>query len=1264
MKKTLALVLAFALVFSTMTMAFADDAAAISADAKICADLGMLLGDGSGVTPAYTATSPNRLQAAIMFLRLKGLWDEARTFTGTDTFADASKVNWAEGKATVAYLKAHPELGWIGDGKNFDPNSAMTAQQYYKVMLEALGYKQNTATVVGDFTWENVMTFAASKGLTKNAAVTNFTVNDLAVATVEALKATVKDGNKTLVATLVEAGKIDKAKAIASGVMADTTTTDAKLDSAVAAANDKVEVTFDADVAKDFAENVANYKIVVKGSTTALEVKSAKAVNSKIVELTTAAQTGGTAYAITVGAVSKNFAGLAKNTAVPEIDTVKCIDTNTIEIVFKKAMDRASVEDVANYTLNNGATVTKAELWVDQDDTRMTVKLTTDGVANNKVYKLKVANVKSADLVAIKTVEKSFSGVTDTTAPKISGNVIVKNNQRIWVKFDDKHGVDKATAENIANWSIDGLTINKITAKDDDGANFGEDDYGYLDLVEIDTEPMTANHKYTITINNLVDGSTSKNAIAKALTKTFYGVAVDKTAPKVGSIKVYGDNLVEVPFTDANRIDYTAATDVNNYTFTDGLQVLSAQVIRSSKPDTDLGKTVVLTTSTMDTDTTYKISIANVSDEFGNVMTSINNRNIERSKGQDIAPPAVTNTVWKDKNTLEVYFNERLDLDSANDPTNYVLNNDLGAVRKAEISGGKGYQMVTLTTPDMTTNKNYTLTITGVKDRVGNEMASYKAYFTAGQTSVDTDAPEIDNIVAVNKNEVQVTFDEAVKTVDTSVLTLRAITGVDNSGNTTYGPAITGTVQGIGRAGFTIDDNMTIVYKFSANLSDATEYSVHGLSLVTDTHNNLFKVPSNVNDEETFYGSSDDPEDLEVVAVDQLNVKKLQVTFSRPILFGDVATNSKDSDGDYNNHIGSVGGYSATIDTDDDETTDALSVLTLVNSGTFKANNELNLVLSNVYDYAGRQVVSTDRTYKYTTYLEDTDDPVIDYVESVSTKKIQVHYNEELDKTRSGAAGGYTIEGPFTKNSSTITKKSVPSNATAIDGDDYTIVNLDVSTLSLIPGEVYTLYPTNSAKDWAGNSSAIKDVSFEFVASAVVMNDYIKGVAVIDAKNIEVRSTASLSNIVVTEAKTGVIVGTTSSTGKAVAVAVYTPLLEDVKYTVSGKIGNDSVSYDFYGIMKSGQLQVQEVYDTAGTTLQHIYITFSDFNSTDYIVNVVYASNASTILTYNITSTYTTDGFDAFADAGFKTIPAGAQYTVEVIRKDDMQTIYAYTFTR
>ena len=463
MKKTLALVLALALVFSTVTVAFAEGA--LGEDAQICADLGMLKGETGTVDAAYVATAPTRLQAAIMFLRLKGLEAEALAFTGEANFADGN-LAWAEGANLLAYLKANPQLGWQGDGTNFDPNGKITAQMYYKVLLEALGYKQSTPEVVGDFAWGDVLEFAAGKGLIKVAAAAEFTVNDLAIATVEALKADMKEGGKTLAATLVDAGKINAAKAEEAGLYTEVaTSSDAKLDAVIASANDKVEVTFDGDVAAAFAENAANYNIVVKGTKTALEVKEAKAVGATVAELTTAAQTGGTAYTMTVGDVSKNFAGLAKISGAPEVDTVKCIDTNTVEVVFKKAMDRASVEDVANYTLNNGATVTAAELWIDQDDSRMTVKLTTEGVSNNKVYKLKIANVKSADLVAIKTVEKSFAGIADTTAPKLS-NVATPNNQRIFVVFDDKHSIDKESVENIANWDIDGLAINSIKAQD------------------------------------------------------------------------------------------------------------------------------------------------------------------------------------------------------------------------------------------------------------------------------------------------------------------------------------------------------------------------------------------------------------------------------------------------------------------------------------------------------------------------------------------------------------------------------------------------------------------------------------------------------------------------------------------------------------------------------------------------------------------------------------------------------------------------------
>lgn len=218
-KKLIALVLAFALVFSTVTVAFAETA--IGADAQAAVALGMLKGDGNGVDSAYLAGTSTRLQAAIMFLRLKGLENAALSYTSANNFADANQVAWVGGRNVMAYLKNNPELGWAGIGSNtFNPNSTIDAASYYKVMLEALGYVQGT-----DFQWADVKTFAAQKGLTKVANAATFTNNDIATATLEGLKANVKAGGKTLATALVDA-KIITAEAAATAGLVTTVAVD------------------------------------------------------------------------------------------------------------------------------------------------------------------------------------------------------------------------------------------------------------------------------------------------------------------------------------------------------------------------------------------------------------------------------------------------------------------------------------------------------------------------------------------------------------------------------------------------------------------------------------------------------------------------------------------------------------------------------------------------------------------------------------------------------------------------------------------------------------------------------------------------------------------------------------------------------------------------------------------------------------------------------------------------------------------------------
>jgi plastocyanin len=162
----------------------AEEIAGITSDAATAAELGLLLGDGNGVDDAYLAKKATRLQAAIISLRLQGELSAAEAHNGTDTFSDADQVGKTN-QRILAYLKAHPELGWsgIGDG-TFKPLDPISAQQFYKVMLEALGYKSGT-----DFAYDDTVSFAAAKGLTGIAGQAVLTNGHIATALVEALAA-------------------------------------------------------------------------------------------------------------------------------------------------------------------------------------------------------------------------------------------------------------------------------------------------------------------------------------------------------------------------------------------------------------------------------------------------------------------------------------------------------------------------------------------------------------------------------------------------------------------------------------------------------------------------------------------------------------------------------------------------------------------------------------------------------------------------------------------------------------------------------------------------------------------------------------------------------------------------------------------------------------------------------------------------------------------------------------------------------------------
>jgi len=178
----------------------------------ICTEIDMLLGTGGGVTPAYLATTPLRYQGAILLLRLKGLYDTALAYSSANGFTDTDTFSWIEGRSILNYLFDNQDtIGFIGypDG-TFNPYGEMDVKQYYKVMLVALGYEYAV-----DFSWDTTPTLpgtlemAQSVGLLWLQGDTDFIISDLAVATVETLRAPMKGTTQTLVEYLISIGIID-----------------------------------------------------------------------------------------------------------------------------------------------------------------------------------------------------------------------------------------------------------------------------------------------------------------------------------------------------------------------------------------------------------------------------------------------------------------------------------------------------------------------------------------------------------------------------------------------------------------------------------------------------------------------------------------------------------------------------------------------------------------------------------------------------------------------------------------------------------------------------------------------------------------------------------------------------------------------------------------------------------------------------------------------------------------------------------------------
>ena len=166
LKKTLAVVLAFAMILSMGFSAFAyTDVTAgtkVAEAVGILSNLNIFTGFEDGTfKPNDTVT---RAQMAAIICRTLGYEDQAVASTGTTNFYDVAASHWASGYINVA--ESLQIVNGYGNGA-FGPEDQVTYEQAIKMIVVALGYELDAQAKGG---WSTgYLAVAAREGITKNS---------------------------------------------------------------------------------------------------------------------------------------------------------------------------------------------------------------------------------------------------------------------------------------------------------------------------------------------------------------------------------------------------------------------------------------------------------------------------------------------------------------------------------------------------------------------------------------------------------------------------------------------------------------------------------------------------------------------------------------------------------------------------------------------------------------------------------------------------------------------------------------------------------------------------------------------------------------------------------------------------------------------------------------------------------------------------------------------------------------------------------------
>ncbi|MBN1781603.1 Ig-like domain-containing protein [bacterium] len=737
---------------------------------------------------------------------------------------------------------------------------------------------------------------------------------------------------------------------------------------------DRVKITFSEALDEASAELASNYSInnniVVQRAELQPDLTS--------VVLYTIQHANGT-YTLTINNVSDRAAipnKIAANTTVsyswdqsdeikPTVASVSLVGLNVVAVKFSEPVEQTSAKTLANYQIN-GITISNATMTEDY----MTVNLTTSNHTPGSSYQIAISNVKDVAANIMTAVTKTYSAPSSNTdAPRLI-SAVAKSSTEVEIQFSES--VSLATAQNTSNYTIPGITI------------LGAVLSASKTTVTLSTSAHSGG-SYTVTVTGVQDEGVPPLTLTGGQLPYTY-TPPDNIKPVLNTVTVENGGLLRLEFSEA--LESTSAGLKTNYTISPGIAVQNAFLDNS-------GLNVYLQTSEHPSGN-FTLTASGVKDLAGNVMTSTNKT--YSYTPPDRTPPVLAQAIIEGVSYVELVFSEELDLNTAVNIANYQISPAI-AVTQADLDGVTRNR-VYLKTASHQSGQQYTITVTGVKDKALNTILSGSNSTSYTAPVVDSAPPLLSGVEALGARDIKLSFSESMDETSAKV-------------TANY------TIQGISVLEANLDKSQRTVYLKTDEHQAGVQYAVQ-VANVKDLAGNAIATSS-----KTYSLPAQDTKAPLVQSVDLIGDQIVVVTFSEPV---EASTARLLSNYTINNGI--------TVQ----RITLSASSQEVHLETTVHPKGAYQLSVKNIKDLSNNTMVASTHSYSYSPL--DSDPPQLIQVVVSTPYTLDLHFSEALDPVTAEDVHNYTVKNAVTSEVLTVTKAT-------LDRTNY-MVTLMVSTQHIV----------------------------------------------------------------------------------------------------------------------------------------------------------------------------------------------------------------------